>query len=498
MSLLAQHLLVGKAPWVSLYKNVLQYAIDNGIQCPSERMKRYHNLVATKLTDVGAAPSSGVFYMFFNDCGMDFARINWFNPSLYYLPSPAVPPYWVSRVGVSGRTDHDAEWYVDTGYVPGTSFTQNDAGIYLAALSKYGGGGVFAFNESNPNVDRSMAYMIDENAGIAINGASGAVANILANYNAAHGFERTISTQTRYRRNGSSIGTVTSTSTTPPATTFKILGSTNGATPSYNSSPIACNLPLQYLLIGASITGPNQVTIDTAVQVMVDRFLYAEQLNSSGNYTVPAGITSILVECLGAGGAGRGYPASVQTTTGGGGGGGAYSASVISVTPGDIIPYIVGAGGTPTTGAGGNGGDTSWNGGVVLAKGGSGAGTTPTTPAAGGAAGSGTGTTKHSGGAGGQGGTALTWSTGGGGSGAGALSDGFAGIDAVSGRTFSSRSPIALFGPGNPGASAQNTWNGIGATGSFGSGGGGARRTSSSFNGGLGGGGYVRISAYLA
>lgn len=57
----------------------------------------------------------------------------------------------------------------------------------------------------------------------------------------------------------------------------------------------------------------------------------------SGNWTVPAGVTRIAVELWGAGGGG----ASV-----GGGGGGGYVMAQFNVTPGDILPYLVGIGGS--------------------------------------------------------------------------------------------------------------------------------------------------------
>ncbi len=82
--------------------------------------------------------------------------------------------------------------------------------------------------------------------------------------------------------------------------------------------------------------------------------------SESGSYTftVPAGVTSLTVECWGAGGAGGG---SRNNNRGGsGGGGGAYCSSVLTVTPGQVISYTVGAGGTGTTNDGANGGSTSF------------------------------------------------------------------------------------------------------------------------------------------
>ena len=78
--------------------------------------------------------------------------------------------------------------------------------------------------------------------------------------------------------------------------------------------------------------------------------------------------TEVLVECWGAGGAGRGFASATQARTGAGGAGGAYAASIVSVTPGAIIPYSIGDGGTGTTGNGTAGGDTSWNSGQYWLK----------------------------------------------------------------------------------------------------------------------------------
>jgi hypothetical protein len=64
----------------------------------------------------------------------------------------------------------------------------------------------------------------------------------------------------------------------------------------------------------------------------------------TGTYTVPSGTVYLKVECVGGGGAG-----SSQTIAGvgGGGGGGEYAAETIfSATPGQVIPYSVGSGGS--------------------------------------------------------------------------------------------------------------------------------------------------------
>lgn len=98
----------------------------------------------------------------------------------------------------------------------------------------------------------------------------------------------------------------------------------------------------------------------------------------AGNFTVPAGVTSIKVEIVGGGGGGCGQDTLNGGISGAGGGAGAYAAGVFSVSPGAIIPYVVGAGGAGRAanagvGTAASGGTTSWNGGIMTAAGGNGA-----------------------------------------------------------------------------------------------------------------------------
>lgn len=93
----------------------------------------------------------------------------------------------------------------------------------------------------------------------------------------------------------------------------------------------------------------------------------SKAFTTSGSFTIPAGVTSITVECWGAGGGGG--PVIPYSNRGGGGGGGAYAKSVISVTPGATYSYVIGSGGGPKN----SGGDTYFGSSLVLAKGGTGA-----------------------------------------------------------------------------------------------------------------------------
>jgi glycine rich protein len=141
----------------------------------------------------------------------------------------------------------------------------------------------------------------------------------------------------------------------------------------------------------------------------------------TGTYTVPSGAVYLKVECVGGGGAG-----SSQTATGvGGGGGGAeYAAEqVFPATPGQVISYSVGAGGT-TGGSPTNGTPTTFGPapGATLAVTANGGFSAAQNSPVGGLGGAGSVNTLHN--PGGQGRTASGSVGGGGGSSGGSASPG--------------------------------------------------------------------------
>ncbi len=179
------------------------------------------------------------------------------------------------------------------------------------------------------------------------------------------------------------------------------------------------------------------------------RELRVDTFFSNGTWTCPAGVTSVSVECWGAGGGG--------TTNTAGGGGGAYSKKTVAVTPSSNYAVVVG-----TSAANANGGDTTFASTTVVAKGGLSGGNGRT----GGQASAGTGDTKYSGGDGGN------TSQGAGGAGAGDSGDGSAIIGDQRNR--------ALPGQTNGGVGTKNN-------GSAGNRGGGGGSSTSAQYAGLGG-----------
>jgi hypothetical protein len=83
-------------------------------------------------------------------------------------------------------------------------------------------------------------------------------------------------------------------------------------------------------------------------------FTALQEFTTTGTFTVPAGVTRILVELWGAGGGGAGQgptPGGAGPSIGGGGGSGAYLRAVLVVTPGDTYDVVIGTGGLGGSGA---------------------------------------------------------------------------------------------------------------------------------------------------
>lgn len=154
----------------------------------------------------------------------------------------------------------------------------------------------------------------------------------------------------------------------------------------------------------------------------------------TGTWTVPNGVTSIIVECIGAGGAG-------SNSGGGGGGGGGYAKGTIAVSPGTVYNIQVGQG-PANTGVGSTLRSTWFSSSSIIIGNGGSHGANSTTNASGGtgsAHASVTSVTTYTGGQGGapwRGGAASAQKGGSGGGTAGPYGAGGNGSNATSSTTF--------------------------------------------------------------
>jgi len=221
---------------------------------------------------------------------------------------------------------------------------------------------------------------------------------------------------------------------------------------------IASVLPALVLVVSLVLVIIPQVEVGAATQ--------NEEFSESDTFVVPEVVTKITVEVWGGGGAGGGSTnaGGWRARGGAGGGGGAYASSTLSVTPGQTLQVVIGAGGTGITGDDGNAGspsfagpDTNPDNALVRAAGGSGGtGNTDGGSPLGGGGGTvedSIGQTRIAGGDGGNGATGQLWNTSSGAGGDGAYGGGSGGAVLSSGT--SDGNPGDVPGGGGGGARTQ-------------------------------------------
>ncbi|NOT73833.1 MAG: T9SS type A sorting domain-containing protein [Cyclobacteriaceae bacterium] len=236
---------------------------------------------------------------------------------------------------------------------------------------------------------------------------------------------------------------------------------------------------LTFLLLSAGI-----------IEAVSQHVVTSAAITASGNFTVPAGITNVTVECWGGGGGGGGVNGSgSENRGGGGGGGGGYTKTTnVVVAPGNV-GVTIGDGGTVGSNAsGGNGGTTTFSSAIPVSADGGGGGVRGTSGASSGAGGTrGVGVTFNGGFGLTAPGTATNATAGGGGGGS-------ATALAVGNPTSASASSTGGTGEGN-GANG-NTGGGNGSTGNApgGGGSGGYSDTNTDRSGGVGAKGQVIVT----
>ena len=212
-----------------------------------------------------------------------------------------------------------------------------------------------------------------------------------------------------------------------------------------------------------------------------------QTFTTSGTFTVPAGVTSLIVEVWGGGGGG-GFGRNTNGAAGGGGGGGGYTIATVIVTPGSVISFTVGSGGTGGTTGGVQptaGGTTTFSSSTPVTAGGGGAGVGVSNNSSGAGGTGGIGGTYNGGtGAAGVNGTGAGFGGGGGGGSAGINSDGNNGSGLTGG--------IAVTDGGAGGNGARNAAGGPGTV--PGGGGAGGHRNNTNRAGGNGAAGQVRVT----
>lgn len=177
---------------------------------------------------------------------------------------------------------------------------------------------------------------------------------------------------------GGLIAAINATLATHGTVVTKSTGTTSGTVPLIGTSSATTALAglVELADSGETVTGTDTTRATTPAGVAAAIAAINKNLKSqiypsgSGNWTVPAGVTSAFAVVVGGGGGGADYTA----TSGGDGGSGGVACGVITgLTPGATHAYVVGAGGNGNN-AGGNGsnGGPSSLGTLLTASGGAG------------------------------------------------------------------------------------------------------------------------------
>jgi hypothetical protein len=210
-------------------------------------------------------------------------------------------------------------------------------------------------------------------------------------------------------------------------------------------------------------------------QATLGRLVSVQVFTTSGTWTKPSGVTSVLVKVVGGGGGGGGVGTTAGEMASGGGGAGGYSIEFIDVSGTSSETVTVGAGGAGGVGAAnGSTGGTSSFGAYCSATGGSG-GTTPGASAG------------------------VPGSGGAGGSGSGGDYDGTGIAGGTAEITNGTPQPRGGTGGGEGGAAPNNSNTAVGVAGAANTGGGGSGaqdQGTTARNGGAGGSGYVIVWEY--
>lgn len=146
---------------------------------------------------------------------------------------------------------------------------------------------------------------------------------------------------------------VQNTSTANDTTAVSVIAISNGGAP---TAFLKNNGPGDALMVDGNVQISG--TLNVTGTVFNPGFSNFQVFNSSGTFTVPTGITKIMVELWGGGGGGGGGGSSDTTITsggkGGGGGGGGYVKDILTVSPGASITVTIGNGGNGGSGGFGN------------------------------------------------------------------------------------------------------------------------------------------------
>lgn len=125
----AQIPILGGSRFHPYYRLILNRALSLGYTLPSSSQQALQNQLVLWLVNKGIWSKLDLLYIFANNGGADFSRINWINPSLFELTAVNSPTF-TSNVGWAGN---GTSAYLNSGWIASTHAVN-----YTIAKASYG------------------------------------------------------------------------------------------------------------------------------------------------------------------------------------------------------------------------------------------------------------------------------------------------------------------------------------------------------------------------
>lgn len=213
------------------YQAVIDRAVALGYALPDTTNQTLQNQLVIDLKSAGIWAGFDVFYPFLTN--VNFAKINWKTPTSNLCTFPGAIPTF----GATGFTGNGTTMYINTNFAPssGVNYTLNSAGhgCYIPTnYQTYQKEYHTADNVSDLNVSYFRALAPPGHTNLSINAWPG---NILTTNTNSIGFyhnKRTSATALEVLKDGTSLGTSSTTSTGRSGYPFFILASNHAGTAS--------------------------------------------------------------------------------------------------------------------------------------------------------------------------------------------------------------------------------------------------------------------------
>lgn len=182
-------------PWMKTNLTVISQGRTNGYTIPSYLNLVRYNGMHRRLHIADVWDDLDVFWVFANDGGQDYARLNHKNPATFLITLVNSPTF-TSNVGFASD---GATSYEDTGWAPsdGVNFTQDDASWFCGVVDNLQSGGwAFGTDDNADNTRRTYIQprSVTDRRAFALNATASLPSTVVTDGHGFHYLERDSST----------------------------------------------------------------------------------------------------------------------------------------------------------------------------------------------------------------------------------------------------------------------------------------------------------------